>query len=172
MSGVPPESNLERGMNKRTIPAAAAGLLLAAGLLTACSSGTTPAGPATTQAAVSTPSATPTPTVTVEATVAPTSEATASTAAPAVAQPSTLTLTVADGKASGRLVVKGTDQGVAGAEINLVFRPTGGGDPQISSVKTDASGAFASTSSASGAGTWTASFMGNAGAMASAASVG
>lgn len=156
-------------MTFRTISATAAGVLLATGLLAACSSGTTPAGPATTQPAVETTAATPSaePTVTAEATATATAEATA--AAPAVAQPSTLTLTVADGKATGRLVVKGTDQGVADAEVTLVFRPTGG-DATVSAVTTDASGAFSSTSSASGAGTWTASFMGNKVATASAAS--
>ncbi len=156
-------------MTMRTIPAAAAGVLLTAGLLAACSSGTTPESPATTQvttqATAATPSAEPTATATAEATATPTDSA----AAPVVAQPSTLTVTAADGKATGRLVVKGTDQGVPDAEVTLVFRPTGG-DATISTVTTDASGAFSSTSSASGAGTWTAAFMGSKAATASAAS--
>ena len=160
-------------MTMRTISATAAGVLLAAGLLAACSSGTTPQSPATTapatQTAAATPSAEPTATPTTEATSTATAEATASAEAPAPAQPSTLTLTVADGKATGRIVVKGTDQGVADAEVTLVFRPTNG-DATIALVTTDANGAFSSTSSASGAGTWTASFMGNKTATASAAS--
>lgn len=161
-------------MTIRTISATAAGVLLAAGLLAACSSGTTPQSPATTastmqsatQSAAAAPSAEPTAT----ATATSTAEATASAEATGPAQPSTLTLTVVDGKATGRVVVKGTDQGVADAEVTLVFRPTGGGDATISAVTTDANGAFSSTSSASGAGMWTASFMGNKAATASAAS--
>lgn len=151
-------------MTKRTL-SAAAGAVLAVGLLAACSSGTsTPATSATPTTAAT--SAAATPTATAAATSTPTADA---SAAPVVAQPSTLTLTVADGKATGRLVVKGTDQGVADAEVTLVFRPTGGGDAQISTLTTDATGAFASTGTASGAGTWTASFLGTKAAMASVA---
>lgn len=151
-------------MTKRTLPAAA-GLVLAVGLLAACSSGTSTQTPSATPSAVVT-SAAATPTATAEATTTPTADA---SAAPVVAQPSTLTLTAADGKATGRLVVKGTDQGVADAEVTLVFRPTGGGDATISSVTTDTTGAFSSTGSVSGAGTWTASFLGTKAAMASVA---
>ena len=151
-------------MTKRTLPTAA-GLVLAVGLLAACSSGTSTQTPSATPTAVVT-SAAATPTASAEATTTPTADA---SAAPVVAQPSTLTLTVADGKATGRLVVKGTDQGVADAEVTLVFRLTGGGDAQISTLTTDATGAFASTGSASGAGTWTASFLGTKAAMASVA---
>lgn len=149
-------------MTKRTL-SVAAGAVLAVGLLAACSSGTsTPATSATPTAVATSAAATPT----AEASTTPTADA---SAAPVVAQPSTLTLTVADGKATGRLVVKGTDQGVADAEVTLVFRPTGGGDAQISTLTTDATGAFASTGTASGAGTWTASFLGTKAAMASVA---
>ena len=154
-------------MTMRTLPAAGAGLLLAAGLLSACSSGTTPQAPATTQTSVVSPSAQATPTASAEAT--DTATAAATTAAPVAAQPSTLTLTVADGKATGRLVVKATGQGVTDAEVTLVFRPNGGGDAQVSTVKTDADGAFSSSASAAGAGTWTASFLGTKAAMASVA---
>ena len=155
-------------MNMRTIPAVLAGAVLAVGLLGACSSQTSPETPATTAPTVSdTASTQATATATDTASAEPTAE---DTGTPAVAQPSALTLTVADGKATGKLVVKGTDQGVGGAEVSLVFRPTGGGDPQIETVTTGDDGSFTSTASASGAGTWTASFLGSASAGAAVAS--
>lgn len=167
MSGVPPESCLELSMNKRTIPALATGVLLAAGLLTACGTATPSQGntttPATATTEATTPAATMEPTATGAATASP-------TATDVVAQPAAMTLTVgSDGKVTGRLVVKDTNQGVGDAEVSLVFRPTGGGEAKIVSVKTDGDGNF-TAAAANGAGSWTAAFMGNDGARAAVAS--
>lgn len=147
-------------MTIRTIPAVLVGAVLAAGLLGACSSQTSPGTGGTT-----TPAATKTATATQSA-----SPQASATGTPAVARPSTLTLDVTSGKATGKLVAKGTDQGVGDAEVSLVFRPTGGGDPQIETVTTGADGTFTATISASGAGTWTASFLGTDSAGAAVAS--
>lgn len=165
MSGVPPDKDLERQMNQRTIPALAAGVMLAAGLLTACGTSTTPSSPTTAATTEATPAMTAEPTAGQTATATPTAQATN-----VVAEPSAMAITVADGKVSGVLTVKGTNQGVADAEVNLVFRPDGNGvTPQIVSVKTDGDGKFATTTAVSGAGTWTASFLGNNAAMAAVA---
>ncbi len=160
-------------MNKRTIPSVVLGAVLAAGLLGACSSGTS--DDTTTPSAASTAAETSAPaesaTATAEATATSTAEA--SEAPAPVMQPSTLTLDVADGKASGTLVVAGSEQGVADAAVNLVFRPDSG-DVTTFTATTDSSGAFSVDAAGTGAGSWTASFLGTdtAGPAAATAKVG
>lgn len=162
-------------MNERTIPAVALSAVLAAGLLASCSSSTGSSTSTAAPSAVATASSAPSQSPTTPSAASPTAAAAATSAAPApVQQPSTLTLTATNGKASGTLVVAGTQQGVADVPVNLVFRPTGGGAVQTFSATTDASGAFAVTADGASAGTWTASFLGTdaAGSAAATATVG
>lgn len=161
-------------MNKRTIPTVVLGAVLATGLLSACSASTGSDTPAATTSGTATESPAASQSPTASATAAPTESAPASEAPAPVMQPSELTLTATDGKVSGRLVVAGSDQGVADASVSLVFRPDGGGTVQTSSATTDETGAFTATADGASAGTWTASFLGTdaAGSAAATAKVG
>jgi hypothetical protein len=157
-------------MKKRTIPTVLLGAALAAGLLGACSSGTTNETPSASASAAE--SSTPAQSATASAEASATASAEASQAPAPVMQPSALTLDASADTVSGRLVVAGSDQGVADASVSLVFRPTGGGNVTTAAVTTDADGAF--SADGAGSGTWTASFLGTdaAGPAATTATVG
>ena len=142
-------------MRKRTIPTAILGATLAVGLFGACSSGTDEETQSPTATAVE--STAPAETATAE----PTEEATGGATEEAVEmRKSAMTLEATGDEVSGRLVVAGTDEGVADETVTLVFRPTGGGDVTTATATTGADGAF--SIAGAGAGTWTASFLGTA----------
>ncbi len=136
-------------MRKRTILTAIVGVL-AVGLLGACSTGTG--------------EDTQSPTATVEESAAPEESPTAEAEETPEAeetvemQKSELTVEASGDEVSGRLVVAGTDEGVADAALTLVFRPAGGGDAETATATTGADGAF--SVDGAGAGTWTVSFLG------------